>query len=213
MGTTKRNGADNHADDPRYERFVTLFAQVHDGLFAYIFALLPHWSDAQDVFQQTSLVLWRKFGDFRAKTATDPICTQHPEDRSGELDLSHFSPETDFLAWACRIAFYEVRNFRRVASRSRLQFNDALLTQLAEDRSVEPQRFSQRREFLMECVAKLPDEQRALLHRAYEGELTIRQLAEELHRSPQTLYNRLNLIRRTLFECIEAAVKRQKTKQ
>jgi RNA polymerase sigma-70 factor, ECF subfamily len=187
METTEHDRSDDRADDPQYERFVTLFAQVHDGLFAYIFALLPHWSDAQDVFQQTSLVLWRKFGRFQA--------------------------ETDFLAWACRIAFYEVRNFRRVASRSRLQFNDALFTQLAEDRSVEPQRFSQRREFLMECVAKLPDEQRALLHRAYEGELTIRQLAEELHRSPQTLYNRLNLIRRTLFECIEAAVERQKTKQ
>ena len=39
-----------------------------------------------------------------------------------------------------------------------------------------------------------------------------RQLAEELHRSPQTIYNRLNLIRRALFECVEAAVERRKTK-
>jgi RNA polymerase sigma-70 factor (ECF subfamily) len=190
MGTTEHGNSENRADDPQYERFVKLFAQVHDSLLAYIFGLLPHWSDAEDVFQQTSLVLWRKFGDFR-------------ETEKG----------TDFLAWACKVAFFEVRNFRRVASRSRLQFNDALLAQLAQDRNVEPHRVGQRRDFLIDCIAKLPDDQRALLDRAYEGDLTIRQLAEELHRSPQTLYNRLNLIRRALFECIEAAVERQKMKQ
>jgi RNA polymerase sigma-70 factor len=186
----ERTETGDRTDGPQYERFVQLFAQVHDGLFAYIFSLLPHWSDAEDVFQQTSLVLWRKFGDFQ------PVAEKG----------------TDFLAWACRVAFYEVRNFRRVASRDRLQFGDALLAQLAEDRKVEPQRVNQRREFLMDCVAQLPDEQRVLLRRAYEGETTIRQLAAELGRSPQTLYNRLNLIRRALLECVEAAVERRKTK-
>ncbi len=79
--------------DPRqYERFVSLFAQVHDNLFAYIFSLLPHWPDAEDVFQQTSLVLWRKFGSFQpaAKKGTGPICAKHPPGRSGKLDLSPF---------------------------------------------------------------------------------------------------------------------------
>jgi RNA polymerase sigma-70 factor, ECF subfamily len=174
------------AGGPQYERFVQLFAQVHDNLLAYIFSLLPNWSDAEDVFQQTSLVLWRKFGDFQ--------------------------PGSDFLAWACRVAFLEVRNFRRVASRDRLQFGDALLAQLAEDRKVEPQRVNRRREFLMDCIARLSDEQRTLLLRAYEGGTTIRQLAAELDRSPQTLYNRLNLIRRTLLECVEAAAQGRRTK-
>jgi RNA polymerase sigma-70 factor, ECF subfamily len=186
MASDERGECNDRTDGPQYERFVRLFAQIHDSLFAYIFALLPHWSDAEDVFQQTSLVLWRKFGDFQ--------------------------PDSDFLAWACKVAFFEVCNFRRVASRDRLQFNDALLAQLAEERDVRPQRVNQRREFLIDCIAKLSDDQRTLLQRAYEGEATIRQMAQELHRSPQTIYNRLNLIRRALFECVEAAVKRQKTK-
>ncbi len=185
---------DNHEDranDPlQYERFVQLFAQARDHLFAYVFALLPHWSDAEDVFQQTSLVLWRKFGSFQ-------------EAKKG----------TDFLAWACRVAFYEVRNFRRTASRDRLRFNDALLEQLADERQLSPERDRLHRDFLLECIAKLSEQERALLDRAYEGETTIRQLAEELHRSPQTIYNRLNLIRRTLFECVEDAVKQQKTEK
>ena len=176
------------ANDPlQYERFVQLFARVRENLFAYIFTLLPHWSDAEDVFQQTSLVLWRKFGEFQ--------------------------PETNFLAWACRVAFFEVRNFQRVAGRDRLRFSDDVLAQLAEQRVISPETTNRRREFLLDCIAKLRDDQRTLLLRTYADEKTIRQLADELDRAPQTLYNRLNQIRRTLFECVEAAMQRQETKQ
>ena len=181
------------ANDPRqYERFVGLFAQVHDNLFAYIFSLLPHWSDAEDVFQQTSLVLWRKFGSFQPTAKT---------------------PDTDFLAWACRVAFFEVQNFRRTAGRDRLMFDNDLVEQLAVERDVSPQRGGRRRDFLLDCIAKLSEKQRDLIRYAYEGETTIRQLAEQLHRSPQTIYNRLNLIRRELFECVEDAVRQQEVEQ
>lgn len=178
---------DRVVDPQQYERFVSLFAQVHDNLFAYIFSLLPHWSDAEDVFQQTSLVLWRKFGGFE--------------------------PGSNFLAWACRVAFFEVQNFRRTAGRDRLMFDNDLVEQLAEERDVSPQRGGRRRDFLMDCIAKLSEKQRDLIRHAYEGETTIRQLAEQLHRSPQTIYNRLNLIRRELFECVEDAVRQQETEQ
>jgi RNA polymerase sigma-70 factor, ECF subfamily len=178
----------DRTNDPlQYERFVQLFARVRENLFAYIFTLLPHWSDAEDVFQQTSLVLWRKFGEFE--------------------------PESNFLAWACRVALFEVRNFQRVASRDRLRFSDAVLAQLAQQRVVSPENANRRRDFLLDCIAKLSDDQRTLLVRTYDDDKTIRQLADELDRAPQTLYNRLNHIRRTLFECVEAAMQRQEMKQ
>jgi RNA polymerase sigma-70 factor, ECF subfamily len=181
-------GQDGRGDAPlQYERFVQLYARARENLFAYIFTLLPHWSDAEDVFQQTSLVLWRKFGEFE--------------------------PGSNFLAWACRVAFFEVRNFQRVASRDRLRFSDSLLEQLAVERVISPDSVSRKRELLLDCIAKLSDDQRALLIGTYEDDKTIRQLADELDRAPQTLYNRLNLIRRALFECVEAAMQRQETKQ
>lgn len=178
----------DRTDDPlQYERFVQLFARVRENLFAYIFTLLPQWSDAEDVFQQTSLVLWRKFGEFE--------------------------PESNFLAWACRVAFFEVRNFQRVASRDRLRFSDVVLAQLAEQRVISSEKSNQRREFLLDCIAKLTEGQRTLLLSTYDDKKTIRQLADESERSPQTLYNRLNRIRRTLFECVEAAMGRQEVRQ
>ena len=111
------------------------------------------------------------------------------------------------------MAFFEVQNFRRTAGRNRLTFNNELVEQLAEERDVSPQRVARRQDFLMECIAKLSDKERVLLLSAYEGEATIRQLAERLQRSPQTIYNRLNLIRRALFECVEDAVRRQGVEQ
>ena len=165
------------------EQFVQVFAQFRDDLFSYIFSLVPHWPDAEDLFQQTSLVLWQRFGEFQQGS--------------------------DFRAWACTVAFNKVRNFRRVAGRNRLQFNDVLLEQLAQERVVRPRSDSQTRTFMADCIAKLSNEQRMLLSRAYTTGNTIKRLAEDLHRSPQTIYNRLNAIRRTLLECLKAAIRQQ----
>jgi RNA polymerase sigma-70 factor, ECF subfamily len=166
-----------------YEQFVQSYARVREQLFAYVFSLLPNWSDAEDVFQQTSLVLWRKFGEFEQGT--------------------------NFLAWACRVALFEVRNFQRVASRNRLRFDETLVEQLAQERVVSGQTNTRRRDLLHDCIDKLSDDQRSLLLRTFEEETSVRQLAHELHRAPQTLYNRLNSIRRALFDCVEAALGRQ----
>ena len=187
------NAKNEHGDQPsdngasqQNEEFVRLFAQFHDELFAYIFSLLPHWSDAEDVFQQTSLVLWLKYASFQ--------------------------PGSSFLSWACKVAFYEVQNFRRTASRDCLRFDDGLLEQLAEERVVSPQRSSSLSDFLRACIAQLSDEQRDLLGRAYEGDATIKHLAEQMNRSPQTIYNRLNDIRRNLFECVQVAMRQEQAK-
>jgi RNA polymerase sigma-70 factor len=187
------SATNDHGDQPsgdgaaqQHEQFVQLFAQFHDELFAYIFSLLPHWSDAEDVFQQTSLVLWRKHAGSR--------------------------PGSGFLPWACKVAFYEVQNFRRTASRDFLRFDDGLLEQLAEERVVSPQRSSSLSVFLRDCIAQLSDEQRDLLSRAYERGVTIKHLAAEVNRSPQTIYNRLNGIRRTLLECVQAAMRGEQAK-
>lgn len=159
------------------ERFLDYFAENHQRILAYIFSLLPNEQDANDVFQKTSLVLWRKF--------------------------DQFDEEGDFLAWACGVAYYEVRNFLRVAGRDRLRFNDDLLRTLADERELRHQRSEQRSRALAECVGKLRRAERELIRQAYSGDRTIKQLAEEIGRATQTVYNRLNRIRRRLVDCVQ----------
>ena len=136
------------ANDPlQYERFVQLFARVRDNLFAYIFTLLPHWSDAEDVFQQTSLVLWRKFGEFRAARATSwPGLAAWPFSRCATSGGWR-------AAIGCDSATPCWRNWPK-------------------QRVISPENANRRREFLLDCIAKLSDDQRALLLRTYEDEKT-----------------------------------------
>ena len=159
------------------ERFVRLFAENQRRILAYVYSLVPHVQNAEDICQKTSLVLWRKF--------------------------HQLEPDGDFLAWACRVAYLEVRNFRRTAARDRLRFSDELLAYLAEDRMADLPAAGPRLVALRECVRKLGPPQRELLEHAYSSRGSIAQLAERLGQAAQTVYNRLFRIRRLLFDCVQ----------
>jgi RNA polymerase sigma-70 factor (ECF subfamily) len=167
-----------HAD--RYEEFLELFARDRERIYAYIFSLLPHHADAEDVFQRCSILLWRKIEQF---------------DRSG-----------DFLAWACGVAFYEVCNFLRVAHRDRLQFDIELVGQLAERRRETLGRDEERQVALRRCLERLQAGDRELIDQVYYGDHSVKELAETTGRAPQTLYNHLSQIRRRLFHCMQRSL-------
>jgi len=168
---------------PRAEQFLEHFAKHHERILAHIFSLLPNEQDARDVFQKTSLVLWRKF--------------------------DQFVPDGDFFAWACGIAYYEVRNFLRMAGRERLQFSDELLQTLSEERLRRRQPSDPRAQLLVECIQKLSRKERELIHQVYACERSVKELAEQTGRAVQTVYNRLNLIRRKLLVCMQRGLAEQ----
>src|SRR5215208_1241171 len=119
----------------RTEEFVRLLTQHQSLIRGFLFTLLPFHSEADDLFQRTSIVLWRKFQQFQIGS--------------------------DFGAWACQIAKLEVRNFLRVGRRDRLCFSDELLASLADMRLAIDTELGLRREALRQCVAKLrPDDKK-----------------------------------------------------
>ena len=169
---------DGHAD--RYEEFLNFFARDRERIYAYIYSLLPHHADAEDVFQRSSILLWRKIDQF---------------DRGG-----------NFLAWACGVAFYEVCNFLRVADRDRLQFDIDLVGQLAERRRETIGRDEECTTALRRCLERLNGGERELIQQVYYGDCSVKELAEKTGRAPQTLYNQLSQIRRRLFHCMQRAL-------
>ncbi len=168
--------AQGFQSDP-YELFLRCFAQDRDRIFAYIHSLLPHRADAEDVFQRCSVLLWRKFGQFDA--------------------------HREFLPWACGVAFYEVRNFVRVAARDRLQFDDEVMQQLADRRMETLGQYDQRLGHLRGCLTELKPVDRELVRAVYEQDRSQTEFAESTGRALQTLYNRLSLVRRSLLECVQ----------
>lgn len=161
----------------RQAEFVSLLNAAHRRLLAFLRSMLGSLQDSEDVLQRASLTMWKKFDDFEIGT--------------------------DFFAWSSTIAFYEARNFQRLSQRSKLVFSDELLEILAEERRDDISNVDARHDALNLCLQELDDRSRHLLQAAYVEDGSVIQLAEQLGRAPQTLYNRLNLLRRRLTDCVQ----------
>ncbi|MEK6235723.1 MAG: sigma-70 family RNA polymerase sigma factor [Planctomycetales bacterium] len=170
--------ANSHADaDEADAMFVREFVANRHRIYGYIMRILPHPADAEDVFQRTSLILWRK--------------------------MSEFDPDGDFFFWACGVAFYETRNFIRVQSRDRLYFDPELIQLIADESREQDAAVDARRLALNGCIDQLPDQEREIVKQCYVGDSTIGEVAEVLGRTSNALYKQLARIRRKLSDCIE----------
>jgi RNA polymerase sigma-70 factor (ECF subfamily) len=159
------------------DRFLQLFAQHQRSVHAYIHSLVPSRVDADDVMQETCLVLWRKWGEF--------------------------DPNRDFIRWACGIAFHEVLKLRRRAATSRCYFNEELLEQLSVEAIPKSDELESRQVALFRCLSKLGASDRELIERRYRAKTTARQVANDLDRPASTIYKSLARIRNALFDCVE----------
>jgi RNA polymerase sigma-70 factor (ECF subfamily) len=161
----------------QHEQFVERFVRSQDRIYAYVATLLPNRADAEEVFQQTSLVLWKKW--------------------------QQFDPSRDFLRWACGIARHEVQNFlRKQAPHGRVYLSEAVLAEVTEIRLGLHDVLEARRRALHQCLDRLQQNSRELLERCYAGRDSIKTIAESLGQRPNALYMTLKRLRRALYECI-----------
>lgn len=163
------------------EQFLRLWEANRRRVFHFILALVHEIHDAEDILQETTIVLWRKFAEYR--------------------------PDTNFLAWANKIAHFEVLRHRRKAGRTNL-IDDAVLEQLAVDASEHVHRLDGVREALQGCLAKLSDKDRELVSRCYANDERGKDLAALANRPANSVYKSLGRIRKALFECVTRALRR-----
>jgi RNA polymerase sigma-70 factor (ECF subfamily) len=164
-----------------YDEFIAQFVRAQRRIYSYICTLLPNASDADEVFQQTSLILWR--------------------------DRDQFCPDGDFVRWGCGIAHNRVRNFLRLRRHRDTYFTEALIDELSEKRLAGDDLFAQRSQALKQCLQKLPENQREMVHLCYEESGSMKSVAERLSISTTSLYTRLHRIRIALLECIQKTLR------
>ena len=112
-------------DHENYGLFMFHYSNSIKNLRSFLRQLLPTWNDVDEVLQETSMVLWKKFSDF--------------EDG------------TNFTAWACVIARFEVLKYRRKKSRDRHIFSDDILNLLADEVIEQQDRLEAQRHALDFC--------------------------------------------------------------
>jgi len=171
----------------RDETFARLFGLNQGRVFAYIVTLLPHWADAEDVLQRTSIVLWKK--------------------------MDQFDPSGDFVRWACGVAYRETLKYLKQQNRRRQVFNEAVLSRIAQARVVRSDLLEMRHFAMGGCVEKLPlDDREIIEHYYFRGKKTVAEVAKELGRPVNTVYKALVRIRGSLHRCIDDAVSSENRK-
>lgn len=167
----------------QHQRFLRAFATHEPAIRAFIRGLLPTRADADDVMQETAIVLWEKFEELR--------------------------PGSDFRPWAFGIARFKVLAWLRDRRRDRLVLSEEAVALLADETARDEPRLARQRAALEHCAGKLVPDQRALLFAAYQPDSRIQQLASTSGRTVAGFYQWLHRTRRLLLDCVRRELRRE----
>jgi RNA polymerase sigma-70 factor (ECF subfamily) len=155
-----------------HERFLGLFLRHQADLRAFLGSVLRDRSAVDDVFQETALVLWKKFGEY--------------------------DPARPFGAWARGVAAHKVLQER--ARRVPLAFSPAAVRAVAAafDRAPETADL----EPLRDCVSRLAERSRRLLALRYGESLKLGEIARRVGGTLDAVHKVLSRAREAVEDCL-----------
>ena len=156
---------------------MTQLLRHQDRLYRFTRSLEPRQQDADDVLQETYLVLWEKF------------------------DAYH--EDTNFYAWACKIAYFKILQRRSQAKRGPSLLAPELMEQLSEEAISQADSLEAQSKLLDSCIDKLPPSDLDLTTYRYAQAFSLEKIATLLGRSANSVSKSLSRIRRDLWKCMQ----------
>jgi RNA polymerase sigma-70 factor (ECF subfamily) len=164
-----------------HEHFTALVRAHGPRLRAYILAMVPSWSDAEDIYQATCVQLWQ--------------------------EIERLESDEKFGAWAAKIAYFQVLSHRKQQTRSKVTFSDAFIDAVGSDGVALVESQSPRAEALARAVAQLEPQQRMIIDLRYTQNKPLAEVAEIMGKSLEATYQMLARVRRLLRDGVERALK------
>ncbi len=165
------------------QEFLRVFLANEREILRYVVALVPNLADAQEIVQETAVVLWEKFGEYDSARP--------------------------FAPWACRFALNIARQWMARRRRWLAFLEGGLAEELALRREQLRPEFDARLAHLGQCLQKLPEDQRQLVDGYYFRQHKVDELAERAQRTTEGVYKSLQRIRRQLRQCIERSLREE----
>ena len=163
------------------EQFTRLLLQNQSRICGLIFSLVPNGPDADDVFQETCAVAWRKFGEF--------------------------APGSDFGAWALRIARFQVMSHYNRRRRAQARLSDETIESVADTLALPRWQSAARVEALRLCLSQLKPREFELVRRRYAGNERVDQIAAALGASVHAIYKSLSRLHVRLLACVQSKLR------
>jgi RNA polymerase sigma-70 factor, ECF subfamily len=162
---------------PDSEELVTLMTEYQGRLYVYILSLIGDANAANDVLQETNVVLWK--------------------------ESRQFEPGTNFKAWAFRIAHFQCMAHRQRRLRDRIIFSDEVVAALAVEAKELDDTYEERASALGRCLEKIHARSREALRLRYAEELAVKDMAEKMNRTSNAISQLLFRARHWLIECVK----------
>lgn len=157
--------------------FLNLLTNHYCRLHSFVLCMVPHRPDAEDVMQETTLLMWEKFDEFE--------------------------PGTDFFAWAKAIARYRILDLRKRKARSHCQLDDAVLELLHKDREEYSDQTDKKIDALRQCIQKLSGDHKAILQFKYSAGMPVKMIAQRTGLPLHTLYRKIAGLHAILLGCVQ----------
>jgi RNA polymerase sigma-70 factor, ECF subfamily len=164
-------------DQTDRNEIMRLLAGQQRRLYAYVLTLVTDPVAADDILQQTNVVVLQKYDEF--------------------------DTGTNFNAWVSKIAYFQVLAYLKTKSRERLRFDPELVTRISDAVLQRQPVLDDRLVSLRGCIRKLTEVDRDLIRRRYGQGADIMMIAEAVSRSRKAVKQALYRIRGSLMQCIQ----------
>lgn len=164
-------------DASEQAEFLRSLASVYNDVYAAALVIVGNRSDADDVIQETCVVLWQKYEDAQ--------------------------PILNFRKWACTVAYLVAKNHMRKQRRRREGLSDYVLSRIERVQTGAEELFELRRDLLESCLERLSERDRKFLEECYGGSSSLAELARSRQTPIETFYTRLKRLRKRLSDCID----------
>lgn len=165
------------AGQSKHSLFLNQFSKSQTRLYAFILMIVHNDSDADEIFQETSALLWEQFDKFEAGTS--------------------------FGAWAVSIAKIKILEYLRQNKKKRTLFKPELYQELSVLAEPESSDVDHRLKALRTCFQKLDRSCRSLLSLRYQKNLSIKKIAEQKDIPAGVMYRKISKIFNMLRKCME----------
>lgn len=168
----------NHEEIEEY--FLSLFLKNHRRIYGFIASLVPNANDAEDLMQETLMVMWRR--------------------------LSEFKPDTNFAAWGIAIAQRKIMKYRASRPKKSLMFSEEAMQEIMIRDEKLSHKSADYMVALQRCLDKLKAEDRQVVRLRYENELPVKRMTDMLGGSLDNTYKKLARIHHLLQSCIRKTI-------
>lgn len=160
-----------------------LLMEYRTALYSYILAITRDAHSSEDVFQETSMVIWEKRGTYQ--------------------------PNTSFKAWSREIARRTILARRRKDIRFPVLLSDDEMKLLGEgfDEAEKEFQSDEYVDALKQCTGELRSHDRHLIDLRYVKDFSMQQISEVLGIQSESVRKLLYRIRKSLKFCIQSRLK------